>query len=709
VIDARVVTATHCPYCALQCGMNVIRSAEGTRVEPNPGFPVNKGGLCLKGWSAATLLDHEERLREPLLRTDAGTLEPVSWDVALGAIASRLRSVQRRFGADSVAVFGGGALTNEAAYLLGKFARVALGTANIDYNGRFCMSSAAAAQNRAFGIDRGLPFPLEDIARAAAVLLVGSNPSETMPPIMQYFEAQQQNGGTLIVADPRKTPTAAWARLHLRLRPGTDAALANGLLHVIARDRLVDEPFVRCRTEGFDAARRIAASYWPERVEQITGVAETALVEAAHILARSPSAMILTARGPEQQSQGVNNALAFINVALALGLPGRDASGFGTLTGQGNGQGGREHGQKADQLPGYRSIQDPDARRHVADVWGIPEAVLPAAGRPAYQLLDSLGRDVHALFVMGSNPAVSAPDALRIERKLAAIDTLVVCDFFLSETARLAHVVLPAAQWAEQEGTTTNLEGRVIRRRRAADPPTLVRSDLQILSSLAAALGRADGFRHDSAESVFRELGRASAGGIADYSGITYDSLDGTDGTFWPCPSTGHGGSTSGPGESTVGHGGSSRLFKERFHTASGRARFHATPHRSIGDERDFLFPLLLTTGRLLSHYQSGTQTRRVAALREVADEPCAEIHPVTASNAGLVDGARVRLTTRRGSAVFRARLTRAIREDTVFVPFHWGGELAINRLTSAALDPTSGMPEFKACAVRIEPAGVRS
>jgi assimilatory nitrate reductase catalytic subunit len=671
--------------------MNVIQNREGIRIEPDPLFPVNKGGLCLKGWQAATLLSHEERLREPLMRSAAGVLESVSWDTALTAVASRFRSVQTRFGPDSVAVFGSGSLTNEAAYLLGKFARVALGTANIDYNGRFCMSSAAAAQTRAFGIDRGLPFPLEDISRTSALLLVGANPAETMPPIMQYFAAQQQNGGILIVADPRRTPTAAWARLHLRLRPGTDAALANGLLHVLLRDRLIDESFVLCRTEGFDAAKRIAASYWPERVEQITGIAEASVVETAHVLARAPSAMILTARGPEQQSQGVTNALAFINVALALGLPGRDASGFGTLTGQGNGQGGREHGQKADQLPGYRSIQDPDARRHIADIWGIPEPALPGAGLPAWQMLDAIGRDVHALFVMGSNPAVSAPDALHIERKLGAIDTLVVCDFFLSETAKCAHVVLPAAQWAEQDGTTTNLEGRVIRRRLAVNPPPLVRSDVQILWSLAAALGCADAFRYHSTESVFSELGRASAGGIADYSGITYKSLDHSAGTFWPCPSS--------------GDTEAKRLFRKQFHTPSGRARFHATPYRGIGDECDAAFPLLLTTGRLLSHYQSGTQTRRVAALREIAAEPIAEVHPVTASNAGVLDGTRARLTTRRGSAVFRVRLTRAVREDTVFVPFHWGGELAINRLTSAALDPTSSMPEFKSCAVRVEAA----
>ncbi len=688
---ASAATSTHCPYCALQCGIHIVDRADGPIVEPNPRFPVNKGGLCIKGWSAASLLRHSDRLREPLMRDSNGELRAVSWETALSAIARRFRHVQARHGRDAVGVFGGGSLTNETAYLLGKFARVAVRTANIDYNGRFCMSSAAAAQNRAFGVDRGLPFPLEDIARTAVVMLVGSNPAETMPPIMQYFEAQQLAGGDLIVVDPRRTPTATWAKRHLRLRPGTDAALANGLLHILIRDKLVNDAYVAERTEGFDQARRVAMSYWPERVERITGVAEPVLVSVAYALAKAPSAMILSARGSEQHAQGVNNTLAYINVALALGLPGRACSGFGTLTGQGNGQGGREHGQKADQLPGYRSIADPDARRHMAQVWGVAESDIPGAGKSAFELIDSMGTDVHALFLMGSNLAVSAPDALRVEQRLASLDTLVVCDFFLSETARLADVVLPAAQWAEQEGTMTNLEGRVIRRRRATPPPDAVRTDIEILTGLAAALGAPPGFAGETPADVFNELRRASSGGIADYAGITYARLDSSDGIFWPCPSE--------------DHAGTPRLFADRFPTPSGRARFHATPHAEIADRRDNEFPLLLTTGRVLAHYQSGTQTRRVSRLSDAMPEPLAEVHPTTASGAGVSDGEPIELTTRRGTAVFTAKLTRTIREDTVFVPFHWGGAQAINRLTIAALDPISRMPEFKVCAVRIAAA----
>ncbi|MBI3493931.1 MAG: molybdopterin oxidoreductase family protein [Acidobacteria bacterium] len=681
--------ATHCPYCALQCGMHLVGPRDAVSVVGNAEFPVNAGGLCVKGWSAAATLTHPDRLVTPLVRDASGTLAPASWDDALATIVRRFQEVQQRHGRDAVGVFGGGSLTNEKAYLLGKFARVALRTANIDYNGRFCMSSAAAAASRAFGLDRGLPFPIEDIRHAKTIFLAGANIAETMPPIMRYFEAQQVNGGKLIVADPRKSATAQWASLHLPLRPGSDAAVANGLLHVLIREKLIDETYINERTRGFDEVRQVAAMYWPERVEALTGVPEASLVDAARLLGRGSSVMILTARGPEQQAQGVNNVLAYINLALALGGVGKPFSGYGSLTGQGNGQGGREHGQKADQLPGYRRIDDPAARRHVAAVWGVAEDAIPGPGKSAFELLDSIDADggVRALFVVGSNVVVSAPDARSVEQKLRALDFLVVADFFLSETAQLADVVLPSAQWAEEDGTMTNLEGRVILRRRACDPPAGVRTDLDILSDLAARLGSARHFAFRSSRDVFAELGRASRGGLADYSGITYERIDAEGGVFWPCPA--------------VDHRGTPRLFTESFPTVDGRARFHPIAHLSPAEAPNDDFPLFLTTGRVLAQYQSGTQTRRVAALCESAPEVVAEMHPAAARLANVADGERVTLTTRRGAATFKAKVTRSIRDDTVFVPFHWGGHQSANRLTQAALDPVSRMPEFKVCAVR--------
>ena len=303
--------------------MRITNRAATLQIDGDAAFPVNNSALCIKGWTAAATLAHPERLRTPLARDGRGCLRPVSWEEALERIVTAVRAAQARHGRDAVGVFGGGALTNEKAYLLGKFARVALGTANIDYNGRFCMASAAAAGLKAFGVDRGLPFPLADIPQAETILLAGGNVAETMPSIMQYVQAQRANCGRLIVVDPRRTATAQAADLHLRLTPGSDAALANGLLHLLIRDGLIDQAYIRARTEGFAPVRQVAATYWPERVERITGVPERLLVEAAHALGRARTAMVLTARGPEQQAQGVANALAYINLPLALGMVGR--------------------------------------------------------------------------------------------------------------------------------------------------------------------------------------------------------------------------------------------------------------------------------------------------------------------------------------------------------------------------------------------------
>jgi len=671
--------------------MYVKGSRENATVAGNASFPVNKGALCVKGWTAPATLSHPDRLLSPLARHADGTLVPVTWDEALARVVEAFQRVQARYGRDAVGVFGGGSLTNEKAYLLGKFARVALGTSNIDYNGRFCMSSAAAASQKAFGLDRGLPFPLADISHAEVMLLLGSNIAETMPPMMQYIEAQRGNGGKLIVVDPRFSATARTAALHLSLTPGSDAALANGLLHILIRDGLIDRDYIHHRTEGFDKVRAVAATYWPERVERLTGVPEAQLVQAAHMLGTATSAMILTARGVEQQSQGVNNTLAYINIALALGLVGRPYSGYGCLTGQGNGQGGREHGQKADQLPGYRKIDDPVARRHIAGVWGIAESELPGPGKSAYEMLDRLGREdgVRALFVMGSNIVVSAPHAMHIQERLKSLDTLIVTDFFLSETAQLADVVLPTTQWAEEEGTMTNLEGRVILRKRAFEPPPGVRSDTDLLCELAAHLGKGQYFRYSRAVQIFVELRRASAGGIADYSGITYEKIQANDGVFWPCPSE--------------DHSGTPRLFQQRFPTPTGKARFHAIRHLPPAETIDSEYPLYLTTGRVLAQYQSGTQTRRVEQLRSIMPNPLAEIHPTVARRYKLASGDSVTLATRRGTAKFTVKVTTDIREDTIFVPFHWSENQSVNRLTNPALDPTSRMPEFKVCAVRIE------
>ncbi|MFC5632476.1 molybdopterin oxidoreductase family protein [Streptomyces bullii] len=827
-------TPTHCPYCALQCGMNLTPAADGTvEVSERVDFPVNRGALCGKGRTAPAVLSSRVRLTSPLVRSE-GTLVPASWDEALDRIAGALSRTRAEHGPDAVGVFGGGGLTNEKAYSLGKFARVVLGTSQIDYNGRFCMSSAAAAGIKAFGLDRGLPFPLEDIPKTGCVILVGSNLAETMPPSLRFLTELKDNGGKLVVVDPRRTRTAEQADLHLAPRPGTDLALALGLLHLVIAEGRTDEEYIAERTTGWEDARAAAMAHWPEYVERITGVSVPQLRQAVRMFCEPEHAMVLTARGPEQQSKGTDTVGAWINLCLATGRAGRPLSGYGCLTGQGNGQGGREHGQKADQLPGYRKLTDPEARRHVAEVWGVDPDSLPGPGRSAYELLDALGTDIRSLLLMGSNPVVSAPRAAHIEERLKSLDFLAVCDVVLSETAALADVVLPVTQWAEETGTTTNLEGRVLLRRQAVTPPAGVRSDLEVMHELAARLGgeRAleKGFPTDP-EEVFEELRRASAGGPADYSGITYRRLAEENGVFWPCPAPaehpGDGPTTQGSaaGRPAVGgdaggvmgdparasgdpegvtgevrdvtgdpagatgvaqdatgdtarvrdgvrdtsaaagvrdgvrdvtgdpagatgdteglasglrdvtgaaedcedavfdalpddparddgfsqavpagvHPGTPRLFLDRFATEDGRARFVPVAHRAIAEEPDDEYPLLLTTGRVVAQYQSGAQTRRVDELNAAAPSPFVELHPRLAARLGASEGDPVAVVSRRGRAVAPARITTAIRPDTVFMPFHWPGEGRANTLTNPALDPTSRMPEFKACAVRVE------
>lgn len=719
---------THCPYCALQCAMTLTAPAAlapasqpgSVPVPEQPAaalldvagrdFPTNRGGLCRKGWTSASLLNHPGRVTEPLLKGADGVHRPIGWDEALERITAAVKSTRARHGADAVGVFGGGGLTNEKAYQLGKFARLALGTSRIDYNGRFCMSSAAAAGMRAFGLDRGLPFPLEDLDSASTILMLGSNVAETMPPFVQHLQGARDAGG-LIVVDPRRSATAAFTSdgggLHLQPLPGTDLALLLGLSHVVIHEGLADAGYIAARTAGYDALVRSVASYWPERVQSLTSVPAGLIRDTARRLAdgsRRGGSYILTGRGVEQHVDGTDTATAAINLALLLGLPGSARSGYGTLTGQGNGQGGREHGQKADQLPGYRKITDPAARAHMAAVWGVPEPLIPGPGLPAVQLLKSLGQPggVRCLFVHGANVAVSAPDANAVIAGLRSLDFLVVCDFFLSETAAEADLILPVTQWAEEEGTLTNLEGRVLRRRRAIAPPPGVRSELWIMTRLAEALDAPSMFSEDP-ETVFEELRLASSGGLADYSGIDYAMLDRGEAAYWPYP---------------AGSTGTPRLFLDSFSHADGRAVFTpVTPRRraasasagpadATGRAGSFQVgaPMTLITGRLMEHYQSGAQTRRVPALAAAQPEARLQIHPAAAAAQGIADGDVVSITNGRGEVSCRAELSTEIRPETVFLPFHFPELGSANRLTEAATDPISGMPEFKNSEVWVKP-----
>jgi assimilatory nitrate reductase catalytic subunit len=689
--SGEVLVPTHCCFCGVQCGMHLrVKDGAVVGVEAR-NYTHNQGSLCPKGVVAYQQVGHPERLRHPLVRRGGkgGKLERATWDEALDLVVSRWKALQAERGVDAVAVYSGSSMTNEKCYLAGKFARVALRTRHVDYNGRLCMSSAGAAYARAFGLDRS-PLPMTDVPLARCILVLGSNIAECFPILTSWVWKARDAGAKLIVVDPRETASARTADLWLPVRPGTDVALLNAMLRWAIHDGHVDATYVRERTVGWDEVRAAVEPFTPEHAERLCGVPAERIVAAARLHAQSSPSLIMHARGIEHSTHGVNNCLAAINLALALGQVGVPGGGTMMITGQGNGQGGREMGQKATQLPGYRHIDHAEDREAVARVWGIEAAELPGPGASATEMIGLMNAGViRSCLVMCSNPMVSLPDNTQVASALAKLDPLVVIDFFLSETAERADVVLPGTVWCEDEGTTTNLEGRVIKINRAVAPPGEARGDWQILCDLAARLGRGRYFPFKTVRAIWDELRRATAGAVADYAGITWEKIDAQDGVFWPCPSE--------------DHPGSPRLFVERFNHPDGRARMVAVHHAPPAEEPGGDYPFRLTTGRVVYHYLSGSQTRRLPFLNDQAPEPWVEVHPAAAGRLGIESGERVRVRTRRAAMEVKALVTPTIRPDTLFVPFHYGRKQAVNQLTNSASDPGVKIPEFKVCAAALE------
>jgi assimilatory nitrate reductase catalytic subunit len=686
--DDETLVPTHCSFCGVQCGMylRVNGAGEVFGVEPRD-HPINRQKLCPKGVTAYQQVHHPDRLTHPLVRDrKGGPLRRATWDEALDRVVSEIRRIQDTSGRDAFGVYSGSSMTTEKAYLMGKFARVALGTRHIDYNGRLCMVSAAAANKLAFGADRASS-PWFDLLDAQVIVVAGTNIGECFPVLTQYVWGGRDRGAKLITVDPRQTPMARTADLHAPIRSGTDVAFFNGMLHVVEREGLLDDEFIAERTNGWEQVRDAVRRSTPARMAEICGIDPATIEEAGRLWGEADRAMALHGRGLEHHVHGVDSCLSVINLILATGMFGRPGAGYGTLTGQGNGQGGREHGQKSDQLPGARSILDPEHRRHICEVWGIDEAELPGAGTSAVEMVHQMERgEIKGLLGICNNPLVSMPNLAAVRRGYEALEFHVQVDFFLSETCEVADVVLPGSVWAEDEGVTANGEGRVVKHNRAADPPGEARVDWEIICEIARRLGRhPDKFAFSSAREIFDELRVASKGGTADYAGITYERIEDEGGIFWPCPSEDH------PG--TV------RMFVDTFPTPDGRARFNAVEWQPPAEEPDDDYPLRLTTGRTVAHYLSGNQTRRIGALVEQTPRPWVEVHP----SLDFADGEPVTVRTRRGATTLPAMNTTTIRPDTLFIPYHWAVPVAANELTVDDLDARSKIPEFKTCACRAE------
>jgi len=688
--DARV--KTHCCFCGVQCGIQLkVKDNQVVGFEPWEEFPVNRGMLCPKGVKRYLQGSHPDRLLSPLVRGENG-FSPVPWSQAIDRVEAGIRAVQEKYGRDSFAVLSGASLSNEKAYLMGKFARVGLRTKNIDYNGRLCMVSAGAASRKAFGLDRAAN-PWSDLPLAKCVIIAGSNIGECFPILTDYVWRARDNGAKIIVIDPRATPIGRTADLLLPVRPGRDSALMNGILHVVIRKGWIDREFIDRHTSGFDAVARTVEAYDPVRTAEITGVPATLIERAAEVWGTAATAMLVHARGIEHHTKGVENCLSCINLCLATGKIGKPGSGYAMITGQGNGQGGREHGQRCNQLPSGRDIENPEHRRLVAERWGIAEADLPGPGLASTEMMDAIHRgEIRGLLSICFNPVVSLPDADYTRAALEKLEFFAVIDVFMSETARHADIVLPGSLQEEDEGTVTTAEGRVVYTRQAVTPPGQAREDWKIICDIARRFAPWEKFPYSCAEDLFRELRHMSRGGPVDYYGITYERIAKEYGIFWPCPE--------------IDHRGTPRLYEGgTFAHPDGRARFHPVEYRPPAEDVDADYPVILTSGRVVSQYLSGTQTRRIGPLVQQYPEPLVELHPALAAKVGVRTGDRVKVTSRRGSLTLGCQVVKSIRPDTIFIPYHWPGEKSANRLTLRALDPISKIPEYKVCAVKVEKA----
>jgi len=681
---------THCCFCGVQCGIQLkVKDNKVIGFEPWEEFPVNQGKLCPKGVKRYMQNEHPDRLLAPLIRNHEG-FRDATWYEALRTTPKAIKDVQATYGKDAFAFLGGASMTNEKAYLNGKFSRIALGTANIDYNGRLCMVSAGAANRMAFGVDRAAN-PWSDIPLAKAIVLTGTNLAECFPILTDCVWRARDNGARIIVIDPRVTPIARTADLFLPVRPGRDSALAHGILHVMIEHGWIDEKFIAEHTHDFDKVRDLAKKYSPQVAEKITGVPAKNIIKAAEIWGPVETSILLHARGIEHHTKGVENVLSYINLVLASGRIGKPGCGYGTITGQGNGQGGREHGQRCNQLPGGRDINKPADRQFIADFWGIPEAELPKQGLTACEIIDAIERgEIKGLLSISFNPLVSIPDSNRTRAALEKLEFFACIDFFLSETARYADVVFAGSLQEEDEGTVTTGEGRCVRLRNLVPPPGYAWLDWKIICELADLLGKGQFFKYRKPEEIFTELTAASKGGPIDYRGMTYQKIEQNMGVFWPCPSREH------PGTPRLFEGG-------KFHHPDGKAKFHAYEYRPPAEDVDAEYPIFFTSGRVVSQYLSGTQTRRIGSLLDQYPEPLCEIHPLLAGKLGIKDRDLVKVTTRRGEMTLPAQVVKRIRPDRVFIPYHWAGKKAANQLTNRALDPISKIPEYKVCACRVE------
>ncbi|NVN98313.1 MAG: formate dehydrogenase subunit alpha [Geobacteraceae bacterium] len=670
-------TLTICPYCGTGCALWLLtENGRAVGVEPVREHPVSRGGLCVKGWNAAAFINHPERLKTPLVRKD-GVLTPATWDEALDRVVSGIRDLQRLHGNDAMMFASSAKATNEENYLLMKLARAVFGTNNIDHCARLCHSSTVTGLAQTFG-SGAMTNSVDSIEHADLIFVIGSNTTEQHPLIGTRILKAVQNGAKLIVADNRLIRLARHADIHIRHKNGSDVALLLAMMNQIQTDGLADQEFIESRTEGFAEFQDSFASWTPQAAAAITGVDPSVMADAARLYASAKSALIFYSMGITQHSHGVDNVRCVAALAMMTGNLGREGAGVCPLRGQNNVQGGCDMGALPDLYSGYQKVADPLVRDKFAKVWGCELPSNP--GLPLTHAMNAAhDGKIKGMFIMGENPALSDPDQNHAMEALKSLDLLVVQDIFLTETAQLAHVVLPAACYGEKDGTFTNTERRIQLLHKALEPPGEARADWEIVCELACRAG-CQGMNYASTAEIMAEA--ASLTPI--YGGVSHERLT-LAGLQWPCPAS--------------DHSGTPILHRENF--TRGKGKFIPVSYRPPMEEPDADYPLMLTTGRTYFHWHTGSMTRRTHLLDREERRSFVEISPIDAASHGIREGGRVTIVSRRGEVTAFARVTGSALPGVLFIPFHFA-EGAANVLTNNQLDPESHIPEFKVCAVRI-------
>jgi formate dehydrogenase alpha subunit len=671
-------TESVCPFCG--CGCNLIMHSKDqkvVRVTPKKDTIVNDGSLCVKGSFGYDFVNHEERLTKPLIK-EKGKFREASWEEALSLVAKRLGDIKAKHGADSIGGLSSAKCTNEENYVFQKFMRVCIGTNNVDHCARLCHASTVAGLAATFG-SGAMTNSIAEVENADVIFAIGSNTTETHPIIgIRVLKAVREKGATLLVADPRKIRLTQYSSLWMRQKPGTDVALINGMMHVIIKEGLEDKKFIAERTEGYEELKKTVQEYPPAKVAQITGIPEQDIIQAARIYATADKASILYSMGITQHITGTDNVKSMANLAMLTGNVGRESTGVNPLRGQNNVQGACDLGALPNVYPGYQKVVDPAVRAKFEKAWGVK--LSDKAGLTVVEMIKAAAAgQIKAMYIMGENPMVSDPDINKVKKALTKLDFLVVQDIFPSETAQLADVVLPAASFVEHEGTYTNTERRVQRLYKAIDAPGEARVDWEIVCDVSRRLGFA--MSYDSAAQIMDEIATVSP----IYGGMSYERLEG-EGLQWPCP------------DKT--HPGTKFLHKDKF--SRGLGKFSAIQFREPAEWPDEDYPFILTTGRLLFHFHTGTMTRRAKAINEHVPEGRVEISLEDAQKLGIRDGEKVKVSSRRGEIEIKAQVGDRVGPGVVFIPFHFA-EAAANRLTNSELDPIAKIPELKVCAVRVE------